>query len=81
MYLSEDSLSPKTLEQSAGGHLGHAFGNGGGLLVNVACNILTYLVLNAGFVQIVPADGACVSANGPGPHGYCIPLLDLEALP
>ena len=37
---------------------------------------LTYLVLNAGLVQVVPADGAGVRADGPGPHGDRIPLFD-----
>ena len=38
------------------------------------------LILDAGLIQIVPADGACVCADGPGPHGHCIPLLDLKPL-
>ena len=38
------------------------------------------LILNAGLIQVVPADGACVGADGPGPHGHCIPLLDLKSL-
>jgi hypothetical protein len=38
------------------------------------------LVLYAWLVQVVPADGTCVGADGPRPHGHCIPLLDLKAL-
>ena len=38
------------------------------------------LVLNAGLIQVVPADGACVGADGPRPHSHCIPLLDLKSL-
>jgi len=37
------------------------------------------LIFYAGFIQVVSADGAGVGADGPGPHGDCIPLLHLEA--
>lgn len=38
------------------------------------------LVLYAWLVQVVAADGTGVSADGPGPHGHRVPLLDLKAL-
>lgn len=38
------------------------------------------LVLYAGLVQVVSADGARVSADGPAPHGHGVPLLDLKPL-
>lgn len=38
------------------------------------------LVLYAGLVQVVAADGARVCADGPGPHGHGVPLLDLKPL-
>ncbi len=39
-----------------------------------------HLVLDAGLVEVVAADGAGVGADGPAPHGNGAPLLDLEAL-
>lgn len=45
-----------------------------------ACTCGVGLVLDAGLVEIVAADGTGVGANGPRPHCHSIPLLDLEPL-
>lgn len=38
-----------------------------------------YLILDAGLVEAVAADGARVRADVPRPHRHGIPLLDLES--
>ena len=38
------------------------------------------LVLYAGLVKVVPADGAGIGADRPRPHGHGVPLLHLEPL-
>lgn len=40
---------------------------------------LIHLVLDAGLVEAVPADGTRVGADVPRPHCHGIPLLDLES--
>lgn len=46
--------------------------------LNCLPRLRPYLILNAGFVEAITADGARVSAYIPRPHRNGIPFLDLE---